>query len=132
MHGSGRFDRQLASEGRLGRQVAEGRPGVAGEDALIEFAGGLGAEIDARLIPRSRAVKRDDDLLFSESNTRFVVEVDAACEKDFRIRFKGLPCKKAGEVTKKKKLVVTGLGGKPVISAGVDRLKKVWQVPLAW
>jgi phosphoribosylformylglycinamidine synthase len=106
--------------------------GLAVAFAESAFSGGFGAEIDSQLIPRAPGVKRTDYLLFSESNSRFVVEVDAAKEKEFIKLFKGLPCKKVGAVTKRKKLVVTGLNGKTAVSASIDRLKSVWQAPLAW
>lgn len=106
--------------------------GLAVAFAECAFAGGLGTQIDARSIPRAKNVTRDDVLLFSESNTRFVIEVDVAKENNFIRRFKGLPCKKVGEVAKSTKLVVKGIGGATVISSNIDRLKSVWKAPLAW
>jgi phosphoribosylformylglycinamidine synthase subunit PurSL len=115
---------------RACHDVSDG--GLAAAFAECAFAGGLGAEIDARKIPRAGNVKHDETILFSESNSRFIIEVDAAKEKDFVKRFKGLPCAKVGTVTKSKKLVIKGLGGATVINAGIDRLKAVWKAPLAW
>jgi len=106
--------------------------GLAVAFAEMAFAGGLGATLDAKLIPRAAAVKRDDTLLFSESNTRFVVEVAPAKEKEFRKRLKGLPCARVGAVEKGKTLLIKGLNGKPVIKANVDGLKKAWKEPLAF
>jgi len=114
---------------RACHDVSDG--GLAVALAESAFAGGLGARIDARLIPKS-GVKRTDHLLFAESNTRFVVEVDPAKEKDFVKRFKGLPCRKVGMVVKNRKLTITGLNGKPVLDAPIAALKKAWKAPLAW
>lgn len=114
---------------RACHDASDGGLGVAFAESA--FSGGLGAEIDSRLIPAA-GVKRTDHLLFSESNSRFVVEVDAAKEKDFVKLFKGIPCKKVGMVTKKKQLVIKGLSGKVAVNAQIGRLKSVWQKPLAW
>jgi len=106
--------------------------GLAVTLAECAFAGALGARIDARLLPRDKKVKTDESLLFSESNSRFIVEVEAGKEEEFAARFKGLPCAKIGEVTDKKRLVVIGLKGKPVVDADIKKLKAAWQSPLAW
>ncbi|MFA6450215.1 MAG: phosphoribosylformylglycinamidine synthase subunit PurL [bacterium] len=106
--------------------------GLAVAFAESAFAGGFGADIDARLIPRAAGVKRTDNLLFSESNTRFVVEVDFAKRKEFEKQMKNVPCALVGVVTKKPRLTVTGLNCKTAISAGIDKLKAVWKAPLAW
>jgi len=115
---------------RACHDVSDG--GLAVAFAECAFAGGLGADIDAVKIPRVSSVKRNDDLLFSESNSRFVVEVDKGREKEFESRFKGLPCKKVGYVTSGKKLKITGLDGKAVINSNIKRLKDIWKEPLSW
>lgn len=106
--------------------------GLAVALAECAFAGALGARIDARLLPRDKKVKSDESLLFSESNSRFIVEVEAGRENEFAARFKGMPCAKVGEVTEKKRLVIVGLKGKPVVDADIYKLKAAWQSPLAW
>jgi phosphoribosylformylglycinamidine synthase subunit PurSL len=88
--------------------------------------------VDSKKIPRDKSIKRDDHLLFSESNTRFVVEVARGKEKAFEARFKGLPCAKAGKVENGKKLVIKGLKGNTVIDASIASLKKAWKQPLAF
>ena len=55
------------SEGGLGVAVAE-----------MAFAGGLGATIYLKSVPRTGPIYRNDYVLFSESNSRFLVEVAPA------------------------------------------------------
>ncbi len=55
------------SEGGLGVAIAE-----------MAFAGGLGATIYLKSVPRTGPIYRNDYILFSESNSRFLVEVAPA------------------------------------------------------
>lgn len=105
---------------------SEGGIAVALSEML--FSGGFGAEVSLKKVPRS-AVKRDDVLLFSESNTRFIVEVKQEDKKAFESLMKGMPVGLLGKVTKKKQLAVSGLNGKTVIKANVDSLKNNWKKP---
>jgi phosphoribosylformylglycinamidine synthase len=103
--------------------------GLAVAVAESAFAGGHGAEIRFSAFKPPRGQKRlpDDVILFSESNTRFLVEVRD--EKRFAAAMKGMPIWKLGLVTEEKALRIYGSADKPVISAGIDDLKKAWQRP---
>ena len=57
---------------RSAHDVSDGGIGVALAESA--FAGGLGAEIDLASVPQA-GVFRDDYLLFSESQSRFVITV---------------------------------------------------------
>jgi len=107
------------SEGGIGVTAAE-----------MAFAGELGMKIDLSKVPTK--LKRNDKMLFSESNSRFLVEVEKGKEKEFEKTMKGNVFAKIGEVTKVKKFVVIGLKGKPVVDEGVDELKKVWKSTFNW
>ncbi|MEW6200894.1 MAG: phosphoribosylformylglycinamidine synthase subunit PurL [bacterium] len=102
--------------------------------ALAEtaFAGGLGMTINAKNIPHNTNITRNDTLLFSESNSRFVIEVDRKKEDRFRKIMKGFPCRKVGILTKKDDFIVTGLNGRKIVNAKIKRLKEAWQKPLRW
>ncbi|MDD5746065.1 MAG: phosphoribosylformylglycinamidine synthase subunit PurL, partial [Candidatus Omnitrophica bacterium] len=65
--------------------------GIGAAMAEMAFAGGLGMEVDLALIPQSlpRPARRDDVLLFSESNSRFVVEVAPRHQSAFERMLKG-------------------------------------------
>jgi phosphoribosylformylglycinamidine synthase len=94
----------------------------------MAFSGGNGADAELDNIPCD--VKKDGVILFSESNTRFIVEVRKADKKAFEKLMKGIPIGLIGEVSGKKYLRVYGVGGKKIIDIGIDKLKEAWQKPL--
>ncbi|MEW5947616.1 MAG: phosphoribosylformylglycinamidine synthase subunit PurL [bacterium] len=115
---------------RACHDVSDG--GLAVAFAEMAFAGGFGMTINSGKIPRDPLVTRNDTLLFSESNSRFVIEVDRKKEKRFREITAGLQCRKVGTVTAGGELIVLGLEAKPVIRAKLDSLKSSWKKPLGW
>jgi len=107
---------------------SEGGIGVA--TAEMAFAGELGLKIYLEKVPSN--LKRNDKILFSESNSRFLVEVKKGKEKEFERIMKGNVFAKIGEVTDDKKVVVIGLNKKPVVNEDVNELKKVWKSMFDW
>ncbi|MBF0493528.1 MAG: phosphoribosylformylglycinamidine synthase subunit PurL [Candidatus Omnitrophica bacterium] len=101
--------------------------GFAVSAAEMFFAGGYGADIDLGKLPRDRSVKRDDVVLFSESNGRFIAEVPAGKKEEFEKALRGVHLGFVGKVRKDKKMLVKGLGGKTVVNADIDKLKYSWQ-----
>jgi phosphoribosylformylglycinamidine synthase len=75
---------------------------------------------------------KDYKILFSESMTRFIVEVKKNKKDKFEKMLKGLPFGLIGKVTSDKKLQVKGKDGKIKISEKISKLKKSWQEPLRW
>ena len=110
------------SEGGLATAVAE-----------MAFAGGLGAKISIDSIGVDGV--NDADLvraqLFSESNTRFVVEVLPEQKAAFEEQFSDLPLTLLGTVDAALALTITS-GDENVIDAPIDQLKNAWQNPLDW
>ncbi|MDP8258481.1 MAG: phosphoribosylformylglycinamidine synthase subunit PurL [Candidatus Aadella gelida] len=106
------------SEGGLGTCLSE-----------MLFSGGFGAKVTLKNVPKEPMIKRDDVLLFSESNSRFIVEVPAEKSKIFEKEMKGLPKGLLGEVVKGKELCITGLNGKSIIRIHINILKKNWKKP---
>jgi len=109
------------SEGGLGVALAE-----------MAFAGGCGAEVTLCDLPRSTDLLRSDWALFSESNSRFIVEVPPGREEEFRARFLQLPCARLGEVTAGPRLRIRGLADELVVDEAIDLLKNSWQETLRW
>ncbi len=113
---------------------SEGGIGVAA--AEMAFAGRLGAEISLRDVPytsrRSLAGRRNDYILFSESNTRFIVEVSARNRAAFEKYMKGFRTAAIGRVLDHKDFVVYGLDGKVVVRSHINEMKEAWQSPLRW
>jgi phosphoribosylformylglycinamidine synthase len=107
---------------------SEGGLGVAA--AEMAFAGGFGMDLFLKEVPAQ--LDRNDTVLFSESHSRFIVEVSAKHQKAFERILKGLPLGLAGCVAESKILRVFGLNGKLCVQSSLDDLKEAWQRPLRW
>jgi len=110
--------------------LSEGGIGVAA--AEMAFAGGLGMIIHLDKVPLGEAVTRNDSILFSESNSRFLVEVAPADKERFEQVMKGIDLAAVGEVTKDDRLEIYGVNGKKIVAAPLAELKEAWQKPLGW
>ena len=106
--------------------------GLAAALAEMAMAGGLGATVSLRDVPCDAADANDAVLLFSESPSRFLVEVRPADFDAFDELFAGLPFGRLGGVTEAPRLTVNGLDATAVIDAPVSELKAAWQRPLRW
>ncbi len=105
--------------------------GLAVALAEMAFAGGLGIKAD--VAPLCGALT-PDAALFSESNTRFLLEVAPENEASVAAIFAkgGIPAVRIGEVTSGTHVTVTGPDGKTLIDRLGGELKEVWQKPLRW
>ncbi len=126
---------------RVGNAIARGlvvschdcsEGGLAVALAEMAFAGRLGIEVDLRGLPKSDDCSRADAQLFSESNSRYIVEVERRNYDAFVKLMLNLPFGQIGKVTEQKTLVVKAEDGKKVIEADIDLLKQAWQKPLDW
>ncbi|MEI6631623.1 MAG: phosphoribosylformylglycinamidine synthase subunit PurL [bacterium] len=108
---------------------SEGGIGVAA--AEMAFSGGLGMDIFLGEVPCGSQM-RDDEILFSESNSRFMVEVKRKNQKAFEKILKGLDFGLAGCVSKGKDFRVYGRDNKPCVDMSIAELKEAWQRPLRW
>jgi phosphoribosylformylglycinamidine synthase subunit PurSL len=110
--------------------LSEGGIGVAA--AEMAFAGGLGMTVDLKNVPLGEPVDRDDYILFSESNSRFLVEVSPENKKEFEKALAGLDYAEIGRVMKDEKLEVRSRRGGIALSSDIASLKEAWQKPLKW
>lgn len=106
--------------------------GLAVALAEMAFAGGLGIEADLRGLPASKDCTRLDAQLFSESNSRYVVEVEPRHYDAFAKLMLNLPFGQIGKVTAGSKLVIRSQHGGNAIDAEIDILKQAWQRTLDW
>ena len=124
----------VAMDGGLVRSChdcSEGGIGVAA--AEMAFAGGLGMDIDLRTAPQPAGESlRDDELIFSESNSRFIVEVLPSHREAFESALDGVPAAVVGRVNDSGMFRAFGAEGQVIVEAPIDRLKHVWQSTLAW
>ena len=125
------------SDGGLGVALAE-----------MSLAGGLGMELFLAEVPyevksqkskvKSASKKekvaepRNDYVLFSESNSRLVVEVEKKNQKKFEALLRGVPFGLIGCVNKGSGFTVRGLDGKTCIKTTVEAMKEKWRKPLLW
>lgn len=104
--------------------------GLAVAAAEMAFAGGLGAHLELRKLSESAGINDAGVLLFSESNSRFLVEVPAEKAAGFESAMKNVPCVSLGSVTDGDSLVVVDPQGETVIDSKLDDLKNAWKSPL--
>jgi len=106
--------------------------GLAVAAAEMAFAGGYGMMLDLLKVPSSDNLVRNDKLLFSESNSRFVVEVSPENQKEFEILLEGIPFGLIGKTRTTTKFEIIGLYGNRVVEADIYELKEAWQKTLRW
>ncbi|HQP49774.1 MAG TPA: AIR synthase-related protein [Spirochaetota bacterium] len=100
--------------------IERGGLGVAlGKSAM---AGMKGCSIDLSKIPAGEPL-RDDDLLFSESQGRFLFSVNPQNKDEFEVLFDGMPLALIGTVSHTGMIEVKGMEGGTVISTDVDALQ---------
>lgn len=116
---------------------SEGGLGVALSE--MAFSGGVGAKIFLKQVPYTiRDVKlktknlRDDFVLFSESNSRFVAEVSRNSQKEFEKTLKGISFGVIGYTQAAKALMIYGLHQNICVNADIDLLKTAWKKTLGW
>lgn len=115
---------------RACHDLSEG--GLAVAAAEMAFAGGLGVELWLEHVPQGETVARDDYLLFSESNSRFLVEIHREQKEAFEAAMGGEGTGRVGRVTDSQHLEIYGRNGGKLVDRQVDELKEAWQRPLRW
>ncbi|HTQ38004.1 MAG TPA: phosphoribosylformylglycinamidine synthase subunit PurL [Pirellulales bacterium] len=128
---------------RACHDLSEG--GLAAAAAEMAFAGGLGARLYLLEVPHEVPPTQAAEipgglatvLLFSESNSRFLVEVPPDCVGHFEQTMGDVPHAAIGEVTAAPQLLVVDVDPNPIaerhiIEVGIAALKQAWQKPLKW
>jgi phosphoribosylformylglycinamidine synthase len=118
-----------ASEGGLAVALAE-----------MALAGGLGISASLVPVPCTRMAANDFTLLFSESPTRFLLEVRPEDCAELERILAGVPLGRVGEVTQRgsggegsaPRVTIRGLEECVVLDAPVEALKRAWQRPMRW
>ncbi len=110
---------------RACHDLSEG--GLAVAIAEMAFAGGIGADLTA--LPGSLS---DEAKLFSESPTRFLVEVKPEHTTAFEACCAGRPCVRLGTTVAEPRLRIAGSSGEWLIWVKLATLKEAWQKPLRW
>ncbi|MCK4222526.1 MAG: phosphoribosylformylglycinamidine synthase, partial [Dehalococcoidia bacterium] len=106
--------------------------GLAVAAAEMAFSGDLGMTLHLDRVPLGEDIRRNDFILFSESNSRFLVEVRASDKDTFEEIMRGIDFAVVGEANGSSILNIVGLNGQRVVSSSLTNLKDNWQRPLRW
>ena len=104
--------------------------GLAVAVSEMAFSGEFGAFIDLDQMPRDNRIFSNDVLLFSESQSRIILEVPTNNEAAFQKIMKGAFCKRIGTTTANPILKVAGLDGSIIMEEPLSALKAAWQKTL--
>jgi phosphoribosylformylglycinamidine synthase len=123
---------------RACHDLSEG--GLAAALAEMALAGDLGAEVTLEHVPRSTddAARGGGEpltevTLFSESNSRLLVEVSPECRERFEAALDGVPHGLLGRVTSDGRVRIRPRAGEqPMVDAEVQELRRAWQRTLDW
>jgi phosphoribosylformylglycinamidine synthase len=114
---------------RACHDLSEG--GLAVAAAEMALAGGLGLELWLKNIPGAYEIQRNDYTLFSESNSRFLLEVPEKYREMFESIAGGVSYALIGRVKSDKSFMVYGLNGELIVSTDVDVLIDTWKRTLS-
>jgi phosphoribosylformylglycinamidine synthase len=103
--------------------------GLAVAVAEMAFAGGVGVDLTGLA---AASGERDEVLLFSESTTRFLLEIAPGSAAALEQGFAGVPLARVGQTVKEPRLRIAGRNGEWVIWSALADLKEAWQKTLRW
>jgi len=106
--------------------------GLATCAAEMAFAGGFGVDLDLTDLSIKARVTDPNVLLFSESTTRFLVEVEPDKASAFEAKLAGLPVTRVGRVISEGQVRISAEGLPALIDVACAELKSAWLKPLAW
>ncbi|MCK5215571.1 MAG: phosphoribosylformylglycinamidine synthase subunit PurL [Candidatus Omnitrophica bacterium] len=106
--------------------------GIAAALAEMAFSGGLGVTASLKKVPYKGKDKRNDFILFSESNSRFIVEVSPKNQKKFEKAMNGISYGLLGKTEETPEFVVYGLDDNVCLNLYLDDIKTAWKEPLKW
>ncbi len=104
--------------------------GLAVAAAEMAFSSDYGMKLLLENVPRAKEIRRNDFVLFSESNSRFLVEVIEKRREDFETLMRGSVYSAVGRVEKNRNFSVHGLDGKRFIDTSLAELRACWERPL--
>jgi phosphoribosylformylglycinamidine synthase len=95
--------------------------------AEMAFTSDYGIDLWLKKVPKHKNMKRKDFTLFSESNSRFLVEVAEKRQQDFEALMKGDNFSVVGRVKKDPYFSVYGLNDDRIIDASLAGLRDAWK-----
>ena len=113
---------------RACHDISEGGLAVAAAEMTLSSRNGL--KMWLKNVPRAKGAGRDDLLLFSESNSRFLLEVPERHASRFESATAEIPSALIGEVTGNPRLCIRSLENGSVADVPVDKLREAWMMGL--
>jgi phosphoribosylformylglycinamidine synthase len=104
--------------------ISEGGSAVAAAEMVISSKYGM--ELNLKNVP-TVYIDRDDFILFSESNSRFLVEVGEKDKERFEDLMHGVVYSQIGKVTHENNFVVNGLNKDRIIEIDANKLRNTWK-----
>jgi phosphoribosylformylglycinamidine synthase len=104
--------------------------GLAAAAAEMALSSDYGMELNLANVPVSKNMNRNDYILFSESNSRFLVEVPEKRSEDFEALMKNNANSVLGKVKREKHLSIHRVDGKKAVEASLNKLREFWKKTL--
>jgi phosphoribosylformylglycinamidine synthase II len=101
--------------------------GLAVAAAEMTFSGGCGLDLNLNTVLRPSDLHRNDFILFSESNSRFLVEVPQKLKSDFEDCMNGAIYSIVGNTKKEQYLTIRGSDRKMAIDVSIKELMNAWK-----
>jgi phosphoribosylformylglycinamidine synthase len=101
--------------------------GLAVAISEMAFTGDYGIDLYLKNVPKPKSMQRNDFILFSESNSRFLVEVQEKRRRDFEALMEGITSSVVGRVKRERRLLVHGLDNSTVVDVSLAELRKAWK-----
>jgi len=103
--------------------LSEGGLAIAGAEMILGAQ--FGSDLDLDSVPSAMQL-RDDVILFSESNSRFLVEVDSRSTRRFEKSMRSIPHALIGKVRSDERLVIRK-SGKVLVDLKGEALRGAWK-----
>ncbi len=101
--------------------------GLAVAAAEMAFTGNYGIELWLKKVPKPRNLTRNDYILFSESNSRFLVEVDKKHQEAFENLMKDSAFALVGTIKKDPYFTVFDVKDKELVEVDLATLRNAWK-----
>lgn len=112
---------KATAQNLIASSVSPSIGGLAVTLAKMAIAADLGMELNIDNLATSKPIERTDHILFSESQSRFIVTIDPQKKEAFESLFSGFPLSLIGKVSADKNLIITR-NGEEVVHLSIPEL----------
>ncbi|MBD3330667.1 phosphoribosylformylglycinamidine synthase [Candidatus Peregrinibacteria bacterium] len=101
--------------------------GIGAALARKAIAGQIGMEINLNRVPHTKNLNREDHLLFSETQSRFIVTIDPKRKEEFEKHFANVIFAQIGTITEDQNFIIKGFNGENIIKSNVKTLEEYYK-----